>query len=355
MKRQIHKTILFLSLLLFIVSCTKKGKETKSNKFVLTGKFINDYNDSIFFQYGAVKDCTVVKNNIFRFEGDYDSPDKVQGYLQLRNAANPNIVFLDTGKIDVTLERNSKVIENKTYNDVYVRSVKGSANHDLWDNWGRFYKQINAKDNATKTRLIVEKLKNTVDSFPASPINGKMLYLYSQDGLDLNDVLELKKVIDTTTMIPNDLVNLNTNIKSKVRTQKGTVLKNFVLENQSGKLENYYTPNGKITLIDFWATWCGPCLEQTEELRKLAKTYKDKLEIVGISLDDADDKEKWKKTISKYSLSWKNYIVKGGWDSEISAYYGITAIPSNIVVDKNGKIIAANVSMAALDSLLKNK
>lgn len=121
----------------------------------------------------------------------------------------------------------------------------------------------------------------------------------------------------------------------------------------------YATPNGdtirlsdltnkKYVLIDFWASWCGPCRRANPRLVQLYKEYKDEkfvdakkgFTVLSVSLDQ--DKDKWIGAIAKDSLVWENHISDlGGWNSEAAQVYGVSYIPQAVLVGPDGKIIAA--------------
>ena len=96
---------------------------------------------------------------------------------------------------------------------------------------------------------------------------------------------------------------------------------------------------GKLTVLDFWASWCGPCRVDSPNLVKVYNTYKDKgLAIVGISLDQ--QKESWKKAIDNDQLDWTNVSHLKRWDDPIAAIYGVRSIPQLFLLDENGVVIA---------------
>lgn len=99
------------------------------------------------------------------------------------------------------------------------------------------------------------------------------------------------------------------------------------------------TSLGKLTVLDFWASWCGPCRVDSPNLVKVYNTYKDKgLAIVGISLDQ--QKESWKKAIDNDKLDWTHVSYLKRWDDPIAAIYGVRSIPQLFLLDENGVVIA---------------
>lgn len=142
------------------------------------------------------------------------------------------------------------------------------------------------------------------------------------------------------------------NIPGKIAN--GAAAPDFEIPDVSGKIVKLSDFKGKYVFIDFWASWCGPCLRKIPEVKKLQEKYKDKnLVFVGVSLDSK--REGWEKAIAKYELNWVNVSHLRGWGEPVSAKFGVKAIPSNVLIDPDGKVVANDLSDETLMKLLEEK
>ena len=129
--------------------------------------------------------------------------------------------------------------------------------------------------------------------------------------------------------------------------------------NPEGKEMKLSSLRGKIVLIDFWASWCGPCRRENPAVVSAYEKYKDKkfmngkgFTVFSYSLDK--DANKWKAAILKDKLTWKSHVSDlKGWASEGSKAYGVNSIPTNYLIDGKGNILAKNLRGAALDAALE--
>ncbi|MEM9260047.1 MAG: TlpA disulfide reductase family protein [Bacteroidota bacterium] len=108
---------------------------------------------------------------------------------------------------------------------------------------------------------------------------------------------------------------------------------------------------GKVVLIDFWASWCGPCRRENPNVVKMYAKYKDQgFEILGVSLDNT--KSRWLKAIEDDKLTWLHVSDLMGWRSAFAKQYGVSSIPQTILLDKDGNILARNLRGAGLEQKL---
>lgn len=128
----------------------------------------------------------------------------------------------------------------------------------------------------------------------------------------------------------------------------------IVQNNPEGKPLKLSDYKGKFVLIDFWASWCGPCREENPNLVKTYQQFKDKgFEIFGVSLDTPGDHLKWINAIKNDQLTWPQVSDLKGWENEAAKIYGIRSIPASFLIDPSGKIIAKDLRGTALTTELE--
>jgi peroxiredoxin len=138
----------------------------------------------------------------------------------------------------------------------------------------------------------------------------------------------------------------------KSSTEVGDEAPDFSAATPDGGKLNLKSLRGKVVLIDFWASWCGPCRRENPFVVGVYNKYKSKgFDVLGVSLDT--DGQKWKDAIAKDALTWNHISDLAGWSSAPAKLYKVTGIPHTVLVDQNGVIIAKNLRGAALEQKLK--
>lgn len=127
---------------------------------------------------------------------------------------------------------------------------------------------------------------------------------------------------------------------------------NFSVAGPNGDSITLSSLKGKVLLIDFWASWCGPCRISNRQLIKIYNKYKaNGFEIFGVSIDE--DKADWKKAIAKDKITWLQGNDTGGWDAKAAVKWQVEAIPASFLVDKKGNVVAVNLEKNDLEKKIQ--
>ena len=162
------------------------------------------------------------------------------------------------------------------------------------------------------------------------------------------------KVLKTTLSL-GFILSFLFSTKAQNLPKVGEIMPEIKQQNPEGVEISLEALRGQVVLVDFWASWSAPSRLANRNLSKIYQKYKDKaFTVFSISLDDK--KENWLRAIQTDKLLWKNHVSdQKKWENEAVKRLGITAIPTNFLLDKNGKILAVNVDLKNIDELLETQ
>jgi thiol-disulfide isomerase/thioredoxin len=200
----------------------------------------------------------------------------------------------------------------KAYDEAYAAAMKASPeNSQRW--------------KAAVFNAEAEKVREIIGAAPVENVMAELEAVVKADGADSGDKATAEKILKTR--------KATAELKSKPLDMKFTAV--------DGREIDLAKMRGKVVLIDFWATWCGPCVQELPNVLKAYKELNPKgFEIIGISLDS--DKEKLESFVKERGMEWPQFFDGKGWKNEIAATYQIRSIPAMWLVDQKGMVVDTN-------------
>lgn len=367
------KKLLFIAgILLFTVSCN----QLKDNEFLIKGK-INGIADGkkVFVELptetgSTFKDTGVVNKGTFELKGTVEGMELA--FIRVEEQEFNLPIILENGEI--------KAIINK--DTIEKSSVIGTKNNDIFQKFNDDTKAISdkvtkfQKDNSQKM-MIAQRSKDTVT------INAlKKQYIAYQEEMNLFSkkfikenpnaylsvlLLEnflMRKYLETSEItalydkLADDVKKTKSGerIKTSLNAIKTVVIGKpapmFSGPSPDGKTVSLKEVMGKVTIIDFWASWCAPCRAENPNVVALYNEFHSKgLNIIGVSLDK--DAAKWKEAIAKDGLIWSHVSNLKFWEDPIAKQYNIQSIPATYILDAKGVIVAKDLRGEALKAKVK--
>lgn len=363
------------SLFLIFASCThereKKKATSSSEQFEINGTIAEMDSGYVLISHAEpegdtmITDTIPVHNNTFIYTGSQNVPAfyslRIKGSRQA-----PARFFVENAKITFSAMKDS----------LQAANVSGSSSEDMYQNYLRHLEPVRTKmdqwedqytkANKSRNEQLVSSLEKTYDSlseqkkevisnfvksYPKSIISAWAVSRNFRFNPDPQKLKPLYEALDTSVQSTVYGKEIKQTLDIAEKLQTGNTAPDFTQTNISGDPLSLSDLRGKYVLIDFWASWCGPCRRENPNVVKAYSQYKnDGFTILGVSLDE--NKEDWKKAVKKDHLNWHQVSDLKGWKNAVAREYGIYAIPSNILIGPKGKIIAKDLRREKLQNTL---
>lgn len=359
-------------LLIILISC--KSNTTKNNMYEVECNADGIYNGVRAYLKSSnnnkqVIDTAVVMNGAFKFKGEVSSPE--MRILTIDGINGQTALVLESGKTNVTIYKDS----------IYKSIIKGGENNSIFNKYKDGYQNLVEKVTSLReeymaSRNNIEAVKriqkqnvelrlelknyglNFLTQHPDTDFSLMLL-----ESITLQKEFDAKLANEILEKIPNKISNRQYNIEvmqkinfninnalSKAVIEVNSIAPDFTAPDPEGNQITLSEILGKVTILDFWASWCRPCRVENPNFVKLYDKYHEKgLNIISVSLDRENQKSRWIKAIEKDNLSWYNVSNLKYWQDPVALMYNITSIPATFILDDKGTIIATRLRGSALE------
>lgn len=322
-----------------------------------------------------VSDSAIVKNGQFIVKGKLDEPTAATLLVRFEKSDGKSdpvfeqmFLFLEPGNIIINVKDSLKfaIVSGSKSHKEYEQLTKlqqpfNDAIQALYPQYMVYrnnndqegMKRIETRIDSLNEKMNEEVNKPYIQNNPKSPIALYVLQQYAGYDINPEQIEPLFVALPKTTQNSTSGIAFKEQIEMAKKTAIGKYAMDFTQNDTLDHPVSLSSFRGKYVLLDFWASWCGPCRAENPNVVKAFNNYKDKnFTILSVSLDQPGKKQAWLDAIHKDGMPWTHVSDLKFWDNAVAKQYGIRAIPQNLLIDPEGKIIAKNLRADELQSKL---
>jgi len=341
----------------------------QSNTYQIKGTVEDVQGDTLFLttdlQQGTPRDTILVKDGQFELSGETDSTYFCMIYSKNEEALNIPL-FIEPGTIKVLLSKTpgGSKVGGTAINDEWQRMtdstmVIGKEINNIAEKVFANEKATEAEQQAAMAKIeqLNQRHSKVVLDFTERNIKNELGYflltMFPEEVIPNKDRLRLIKMMPDGLRQRPAIKEMEQQLANASKTEEGAVIEDFTMPSIEGAPMSIMSEvkKNRITVLDFWASWCGPCRQETPLMVEIYKKYKDKgLGFVGISLDE--DGDAWKQATDQLGIVWPQMSDLKGWENAAAQMFNITSIPHTIVLDQNGKILRRGLRGQKLEQFI---